>query len=104
MIASAPPRGEFATKQSHVNVTHTLADPNDFASGGRDHVNAAIHQVEGAQPEVGAFVAVIGVDTAGTVPHAKTRVEIDVGLDVTLLWEGAFDRQAQGGFSGLRCV
>ena len=48
MVAGAPPEAQFAPKQFHVNVTHTVADTNDFASGCRQHVNAAVHQVEGA--------------------------------------------------------
>jgi hypothetical protein len=82
------------------DILHPVADPQDLAARGREHVDARLLGRQGRHPDVGAGMTRIGEGAALVVLGGRRRVAVDIVLNDAGRADLAGHRQAQG--HGLR--
>ena len=79
-----------------MNVAHTVACTHDHSARDGHHGYATVHQVEASKSKISAFMIVICMNTAGAVLYPRSRVEVDIRLNVAFFWKVAVDGQDKG--------
>ena len=77
------------------DVGHAVADRLDHARRRSAHLDPARHDLEVADRDVGALVAIAGQPAAHVVPHPRAGIMVDVAHDPAILARLAVDRQAE---------